>query len=95
MGKRVARKLWNSIYVLVPQQRHEVWTNSGDYVGGFATAFIQEQDVPLDLSCLDKQRPLWALPDDADMSQLAPPTTFSYSMSALVVRKPSCQTKAR
>lgn len=95
MGKRAARELANSIYVLVPQQGHEVWTHSGDCVGGIATAFIQDPDATLDLSCLDTRRPSWALPDDAAISQLAPTTTFSYSMPALVVRKPSCQTKAR
>lgn len=72
MGKRAARELSNSIYVLVPQQGHEVWTHSGDCVGGIATAFIQDPDTPLDLSCLDKRRPSWALPDDKEMSQSAP-----------------------
>ena len=72
MGKRAARELSNSIYVLVPQQGHEVWTHSGDCVGSIATAFIQDPDATLDLSCLDKRRPSWALPDDADISQLAP-----------------------
>jgi pimeloyl-ACP methyl ester carboxylesterase len=72
MGKRAARELSNSIYVLVPQQGHEVWTRSGDCVGGIATAFIQAPDATIDLSCLDKRRPSWALPDDADKSQLAP-----------------------
>lgn len=72
MGKRAARELSNSIYVLVPQQGHEVWTHSGDCVGGIATAFIQDPDATIDLSCLDKRRPSWALPDDADKSQLAP-----------------------
>lgn len=72
MGKRAARELANSTFVLVPQQGHEVWTYAGDCVGGIATAFIQDPDAMLDLSCLDARQPSWALPDDAATGQLTP-----------------------
>jgi pimeloyl-ACP methyl ester carboxylesterase len=62
MGKRAARELENSTYVLVPQAGHEVWTYAGDCVGQIAGAFIQDPDADLDLSCLDAQQPQWVLP---------------------------------
>jgi pimeloyl-ACP methyl ester carboxylesterase len=72
MGKRASRELANSTYILVPQQGHEVWTNAADCVGGIATAFIQDPDATLDLSCLDARQPSWALPDDAATGQITP-----------------------
>ena len=67
MGKRTARELENSTYVLVPQKGHEVWSNAGGCIGQIATAFIQNPDAALDLSCLEARQPQWVLPDDAGM----------------------------
>ncbi len=53
MGRRAARELENSTYVLVPQQGHGTWTRADDCVGQIAGAFIQSPDAALDLSCLD------------------------------------------
>ena len=64
MGKRAARELENSTYVLVPQIGHEVWTYAGDCVGQIAAAFIQDPGADLDLSCLDARQPQWVLPRD-------------------------------
>jgi len=64
MGKRAARELENSTYVLVPQSGHEVWTYAGDCVGQIAGAFIQDPDADLDLSCMDARQPQWVLPRD-------------------------------
>ncbi len=72
MGKRAARELTNSTYVLVPQEGHEVWSNAGDCVGQIATAFVQDPDADLDLSCLDTRKPKWALPDASATSQITP-----------------------
>ncbi len=72
MGKRAARELTNSTYVLVPQEGHEVWSNAGDCVGQIATAFVQDPDADLDLSCLDARKPKWALPDGSATSQITP-----------------------
>lgn len=66
MGKRATRELENSTYVLVPQKRHEVWSNGGDCIAQIATAFIQNPDAEPDLSCLDLRRPQWALPSDGE-----------------------------
>ncbi len=63
-GKRAARELENSTYVLVPQIGHEVWTYAGDCVGQIAGAFIQDPGADLDLSCLDARQPQWVLPRD-------------------------------
>ncbi|WP_162798155.1 alpha/beta hydrolase [Sulfitobacter sp. JL08] len=62
MGKRAARELENSTYVLVPQSGHEVWSYAGDCVGQIAGAFIQDPGADLDLSCLDARQPQWVLP---------------------------------
>jgi pimeloyl-ACP methyl ester carboxylesterase len=62
MGKRAARELANSTYVLVPQTGHEIWSYAGDCVGQIAGAFIQDPGAELDLSCLDGRKPQWALP---------------------------------
>ncbi|MEX5728625.1 pimeloyl-ACP methyl ester carboxylesterase [Rhodovulum iodosum] len=64
MGKRAARELENSTYVLVPQSGHEVWSYAGDCVGQIAGAFIQDPDADLDLSCLVARQPQWVLPRD-------------------------------
>ncbi len=64
MGKRAARELENSTFVLVPQIGHEVWTYAGDCVGRIAGAFIQDPGADLDLSCLDARQPQWVLPRD-------------------------------
>jgi len=64
MGKRAARELENSTYVLVPQAGHEVWSYAGDCVGQIAGAFIQDPGADLDLSCLDARQPQWILPRD-------------------------------
>lgn len=64
MGKRAARELENSTYVLVPQHGHEVWTNASDYVGQITSAFIQNPDTELDMNCLDSPRPQWSLSDN-------------------------------
>ena len=66
MGRRTARELENSTYVLVPQQGHGTWTRSDDCVGQIAGAFIQNPDTALDLSCLDARRPQWALPGNGE-----------------------------
>jgi pimeloyl-ACP methyl ester carboxylesterase len=66
MGKRAARELENSTYVLVPQAGHEIWAFAGDCTGQIATAFVQDPDAELDLSCLDARQPQWALPGDGE-----------------------------
>jgi pimeloyl-ACP methyl ester carboxylesterase len=64
MGQTAASELENDTYVLVPQQGHGTWTAAESCVGQIATAFIQNPDAELDLSCLDSRRPQWALPGD-------------------------------
>lgn len=63
MGKRAARELDNSTFVLVPQQGHEVWSSVLNCAGQIATAFVLDPGQELDLSCLDARRPHWVLPD--------------------------------
>ena len=63
MGQLAENELANGIYVLVPQQGHEVWTNSGGCVGQIANDFIQNPATELDLSCLETRQPQWALPN--------------------------------
>ena len=63
MGRLAATELENSIFVLVPQQGHEVWKTSGGCVGQIANDFIQDPAADLDLSCLEIRQPQWALPD--------------------------------
>ena len=62
MGRRAARELENSTYVLVPQQGHGTWTSAGSCVGRIAAAFVEDPGAPLDTSCLEGRRPQWALP---------------------------------
>ena len=78
MGKRAARELENSTYVLVPQQGHEVWIYAGDCVGRIAGAFIQDPGAELDLSCLDARKPKWAMPDGSAASQSTPEQIMTY-----------------
>jgi len=66
MGQRAARELENGTYVLVPQKGHGTWVNADDCVGQIATAFVQNPDAELDLSCLEARRPRWALPGDGE-----------------------------
>ena len=68
MGRRAARELENDIYVLVPQKGHGTWVNADDCVGQIATAFVQDPEAELDLSCLDAQQPQWVLPGDAELA---------------------------
>ena len=62
MGRRAARELENSTYVLVPQQGHGTWISAGSCVGRIAAAFVEDPGAPLDTSCLEGRRPQWALP---------------------------------
>jgi pimeloyl-ACP methyl ester carboxylesterase len=64
MGRRAARELENSTYVLIPQQAHGTWRNAGGCVGQIATAFVQDPEAELDLTCLEARQPQWALPGD-------------------------------
>ena len=64
MGQTAARELENSTYILIPQQGHGTWNNAGSCVGQIATAFAQDPEAELDLSCLEARRPQWALPGD-------------------------------
>jgi pimeloyl-ACP methyl ester carboxylesterase len=66
MGQTANSELENSTYVLIPQQRHGTWNNAGSCVGQIATAFLQDPEAELDLSCLEARRPQWALPDDGE-----------------------------
>ena len=66
MGRRAARELENSTYVLIPQQGHATWNNAGGCVGQIATAFVQDPEAELDLSCLEARKPQWALPGDGE-----------------------------
>lgn len=61
-GRRAARELQNSTFVLVPQEGHEVWKQSTNCVGQIATAFVLDPTQKVDLSCLDARRPQWSLP---------------------------------
>ena len=62
MGRRAARELESSAYVLVPQQGHGVWNSAGSCVGRIAAAFVEDPDAEVDTSCLEGRRPQWALP---------------------------------
>lgn len=71
-GRRAARELQNSTFVLVPQQGHEVWTSASRCTGQIATAFILDPAQKPDLSCLDVRRPQWALPAAGDTPDQKP-----------------------
>jgi pimeloyl-ACP methyl ester carboxylesterase len=66
MGQTANSELENSTYVLIPQQGHATWNNASNCVGQIATAFVQDPEAELDLSCLDARWPQWALPDDGE-----------------------------
>ena len=66
MGQTAASELVNSTYVLIPQQNHGTWKNAESCVGQIATAFLQDPEAELDLSCLDARQPQWALPGDGN-----------------------------
>jgi pimeloyl-ACP methyl ester carboxylesterase len=66
MGQTANSELENSTYVLIPQQGHATWNIAESCVGQIATAFIQNPETALDLSCLDARWPQWALPDDGE-----------------------------
>ena len=63
-GRRATRELENSTYILVPQKGHGTWTDTGSCVGQIATAFVQDPEAELDLSCLAARQPQWVLPGD-------------------------------
>jgi len=63
MGRRAARKLENSTYVLVPQRGHGTSNSAGSCVGRIAAAFVEDPGAPLDTGCLEGRRPQWALPE--------------------------------
>ncbi len=62
LGKRAARELANSTFVLVPQQGHGTWTSDDSCVGRIAAAFVADPNASVDASCLEERRPQWALP---------------------------------
>jgi pimeloyl-ACP methyl ester carboxylesterase len=64
MGQTAASELANSTYVLIPQQDHGTWRNAEGCVGQIATAFLQDPETELDLSCLDARQPQWVLLGD-------------------------------
>ena len=64
MGQTAASELANSTYVLIPQQDHVTWRNAESCVGQIATAFVEDPEAELDLSCLDARQPQWVLPGD-------------------------------
>jgi hypothetical protein len=64
MGKVAESELENGVYILVPQQGHEIWQQAAGCVGQIANDFIQNPDMPLDTSCLELRQPQWALPDN-------------------------------
>ena len=64
MGQTANSELANSTYAYVPQQGHGTWNNAGSCVGLIASAYVQEPQAELDLSCLDARQPQWALPGD-------------------------------
>ena len=66
MGQTAASELDNDMYVLVPQAGHVTWTDKGNCVGRITTAFVQDPQAVLDLSCLDARLPQWVLPGDGE-----------------------------
>ena len=64
MGQTANSELENSTYVYVPQQGHWTWRDAESCVGQIATAFVQDPEAELDLSCLDARQPQWVLPGD-------------------------------
>ncbi len=66
MGQTAESELENSTFVLIPQQGHGTWSHAKSCVGQIATAYVQDPDAELDLSCLDARQPQWALPGDGE-----------------------------
>jgi pimeloyl-ACP methyl ester carboxylesterase len=66
MGQTADSELANSTYVLIPQQRHGTWTDAETCVGQIASAFVQDPEAALDLSCLEARRPQWVLPGEGE-----------------------------
>ena len=66
MGQTANSELSNSTYVLIPQQDHWTWRLAESCVGTIATAFLQDPEAELDLSCLDARQPQWVLPGDGE-----------------------------
>jgi pimeloyl-ACP methyl ester carboxylesterase len=66
MGQTANSELENSTYVLVPQGRHGLWSDAESCVGQIATAFVQDPQAELDLTCLDARKPQWALPGEGE-----------------------------
>ena len=62
MGQTANSELENSTYVLIPQQGHATWTNAESCVGQIASAYVEDPQAELDLSCLDARQPQWVLP---------------------------------
>ncbi|MEE4238437.1 MAG: alpha/beta hydrolase, partial [Anderseniella sp.] len=69
MGQTAESELENSTFVLIPQQGHGTWSSAKSCVSQIATAFVQDPETELDLSCLDARKPKWALPDGSATSQ--------------------------
>jgi pimeloyl-ACP methyl ester carboxylesterase len=66
MGQTANSELANSTYVYVPQQEHGTWNDAGSCVGQIASAYVQDPQAELDLSCLDARQPQWVLPADGE-----------------------------
>jgi len=66
MGQTANSELENSTYVLIPQQDHGTWRNAESCVGQIASAFVQDPEAELDLSCLEARQPQWVLPGDGE-----------------------------
>lgn len=66
MGQTAASELANSTYVLIPQQDHGTWRTAESCVGQIASAFVQDPEAELDLSCLEARQPQWVLPSDGE-----------------------------
>jgi len=66
MGQTANSELENSTYVLIPQQGHATWNNAESCVGQIASAFVQDPQAELDLSCLEARQPQWVLPGDGE-----------------------------
>jgi pimeloyl-ACP methyl ester carboxylesterase len=66
MGQTADSELANSTYVLIPQQGHGTWNRAESCVGQIASAFVQDPEAALDLSCLEARKPQWVLPGDGE-----------------------------
>ena len=63
MGQTAESELENSTYR--PDTTAGAWDleHAESCVGQIATAFVQDPEAELDLSCLDARQPQWALPE--------------------------------